>query len=92
MSLHGHEGVLFYVKAWSPKIDIDIFEEPENQRIFSTTLLFPILKVKFSVAETVKIFFNKKVFEITIFVDYSLIFKDGNSKVVENVFSETNKS
>ena len=23
----------FGVKGWSPKIDIDIFEEPENQRV-----------------------------------------------------------
>ena len=25
----------FDVKGWSPKIDIDILEEPENQRVFA---------------------------------------------------------
>ena len=33
-SLHGHAGVHFDVKGCSPKIDKDIFEEPENQRVF----------------------------------------------------------
>ena len=33
-SLHGHAGVHFDVKSWSPKIDIDICEEPKNQRVF----------------------------------------------------------
>ena len=61
-------------------------------RIFSTTLLFPISKVKFSVAEIVKIFSKKKVFGITIFEDYLLIFETWNSRVVVNVFCETNKS
>ena len=32
-SLHGHAGVLFGVKGWSQKIDMNIFEEPENQRL-----------------------------------------------------------
>ena len=34
MSLHGHVGVHFSVKGWSPKIDMDIFEEPKNHRVF----------------------------------------------------------
>ena len=34
-SLHGHARVHFDVKGWSPKIDIDLFKEPENQRIFA---------------------------------------------------------
>ena len=63
-----------------------------GENILYTTLLFPILKVKFSVGEIVKIVFKKKVFEITIFGEYLLIFKTGNSRVVEHVFSETNKS
>ena len=33
-SLHGHAGVHFGVEGWSPKIDMNIFEEPENQRVF----------------------------------------------------------
>ena len=33
-SLHGHAGVHFDVKGWSPKIDMEISEEPENQRVF----------------------------------------------------------
>ena len=32
-SLYGHAGMQFDVKGWSPKIDIDIFEEPKNQRV-----------------------------------------------------------
>ena len=32
-SSHGHAGVHFGVKGWSPKIDMDCFEEPENQRV-----------------------------------------------------------
>ena len=32
-SLHGHAGVHYNLKRWSPKIDIDIFEEPKNQRV-----------------------------------------------------------
>ena len=32
--LHGHAEMYFDVKGWSPKIDIDIFEEPVNQRVF----------------------------------------------------------
>ena len=30
-SLNGHAGVYFNIKGCGPKIDIDVFEEPENQ-------------------------------------------------------------
>ena len=63
-----------------------------GENILYTTLLFPILKVKFSVSEIVKNVFKKKVFEITIFEECLLILKTGNSRFVKNVFSETNKS
>ena len=33
-SLHGHAGVHFDVKEWSPKIDIHLFKEPKNSPIF----------------------------------------------------------
>ena len=44
-SLHGHAGMHFGVNGWSPKIDMDIFKKPENQRAFlgykiSKTLFF----------------------------------------------------
>ena len=47
---------------------------------FSITLLFPILKVQFSVIKSVKAIF------LAIFEDFSLIFKLGNSRVIENIF------
>ena len=34
LSLHGHAGLRFDVKGWSPKIDLNIFEEPKNHRVF----------------------------------------------------------
>ena len=39
-------------------------------KIFSITLLFPILKVKFSVADIVKRIFLKEIFFITVFEDF----------------------
>ena len=33
--LHGYAGEHFDVKGWSPKIDMDISEDPENQRMFA---------------------------------------------------------
>ena len=33
--LHVHAGGHFYIKSWSPEIDTDILEEPENQRVFA---------------------------------------------------------
>ena len=30
----------FSVKGWSPKIDMDFFEEPENQRVFLDQKIF----------------------------------------------------
>ena len=53
-----------------------------SEKIISITLLFPILIVKFSVAGIVKRIFSKT----TIFKDFLLIFKIGNSRVVENIF------
>ena len=55
-----------------------------------TTLPFSILKVKFSMADIIKIIFWKETFfyEITIFENYLLILKIGNDKVVENIFPE----
>ena len=32
--LHGHAGVRFDVEGWNQKINIDIFEDPKNQRVF----------------------------------------------------------
>ena len=55
-------------------------------KIFSTTLLFPVLKVKFPVAEIVKrIFWTEKSFK-TIFEDFVLILENENSRVVEKIF------
>ena len=34
-SLHDHAGVHFGVEGWSPKINMDIFGEPENQRVLA---------------------------------------------------------
>ena len=32
--LHGHAGVHFNVKSWSTKIEMGIFGEPKNHRVF----------------------------------------------------------
>ena len=54
---------------------------------FSTTLLFPILKVQFSVIKSVEAIFQKELFfKIAIFEDFPLIFKLENSRVIENIF------
>ena len=51
-------------------------------KIFSTTLLFLISKIKFSVAGIVKPFFYKTI----IFEDYLLIFNIRNDRVAETIF------
>ena len=54
-------------------------------KIFSTTLLFQISKVKFLMDKIVKrIFFKKTFFYRTIFEDSLLIFEIGNCRVVKN--------
>ena len=54
---------------------------------FSITLLFPILNVQFSVIKSVEEIFQKEFFfKIAIFEDFLLIFKLGNSRVIENIF------
>ena len=34
-SLHGHAGVYFNIKGWSPKLDTHIFEELEKQKVLA---------------------------------------------------------
>ena len=54
---------------------------------FSITVLFPILKVQFSVIKSVDAIFQKEFFfKIAIFEDFPLIFKLGNTRVIENIF------
>ena len=54
---------------------------------FSITLLFPILKVQFSVIKNAEAIFQKEFFfKIAIFEYFPLILKLGNSSVIENIF------
>ena len=59
-------------------------------KIFSSALLFPILKIKFLMAQIVIKNFEQEifVFETTIFEDFLLECKILNSRVVENIFPE----
>ena len=57
-----------------------------SEKIFFTTLLFAILKVKFSVAEIVQVIKKK----VTVIENYLLICIIGNLKVVENIFPPKN--
>ena len=56
-------------------------------KIFSTTQVFRILNVKFSVAKIVKRIF-KHFWKITKFKDFLLIFEIEISRVIENFFLE----
>ena len=67
---------------------LEFFMKPFFWKIFYTTLVFPISKVKYSVAEIDERIFFKETFSffpITIFEDFLLTFEIGNSRVVENI-------
>ena len=57
-------------------------------KLFSTSLQFPILNVKFLMAQIIKknVYEEKFFYKITILEDYLYILKIENSKVVENIF------
>ena len=61
-------------------------------KVFSTTLLFTISKVKILIAEIVwkKCLKRKILFFLTILEECSLIFKIGSSRIVENISLEKN--
>ena len=56
-------------------------------KIFSTTLLLPVVEENISVTKIVKKSFRKETFKKkSILEDYLLIFSNRNSRVVENIF------